>query len=362
MQEHLTIEQAVARIAPLDAAAVRAAEERQKGLLKPVGSLGELEALSIRLAGITGKVKNSIDRRVHLLFGSDHGVYDEGVSGSPQYFTRVLMEFYAADVGCGINVLCRRAGVDLRLFDLGVRDLGPTPRVDASCKLMPRGTENFARGRAMTPETARRAVEFGIECAGRAREEGYQILGAGEVGMGNTTPAAACIMAALDSRDSALVGRGGGLTDAAFETKKRVILGALDRHRPDPQDALDILSCVGGLDLAAMTGVFLGSAAYRVPAVVDGVIAIAAALLASRIAPLSREFLIASHRSVEPAYAAVAEAMGLHPLVTLGMRLGEGTGCPIAMQIVDDALTVMNEMGTFAEVSLESEYREVLKQ
>lgn len=152
------------------------------------------------------------------------------------------------------------------------------------------------------------------------------------------------------------------VTDDGAETD--LDLGHYERFidiRPDPQDALDILSCVGGLDLAAMTGVFLGSAAYRIPAVVDGVIAIAAALLASRIAPLSQEFLIASHRSVEPAYAAVAEAMGLHPLVTLGMRLGEGTGCPIAMQIVDDALTVMNEMGTFAEVSLESEYREVLK-
>ena len=179
--------------------------------------------------------------------------------------------------------------------------------------------------------------------------------------MGNTTPAAACIMAMLETRDTSLVGRGGGLTDEALETKKRVIVEALNRHRPNPKDAVEVLSCVGGLDIAAMAGVFLGGAACRTPVVVDGVISIAAALLAARVAPLAKDFLFASHRSAEPAYAAAAEALGFHPMMTLGMRLGEGTGCPIAMQIVDDALTLMNEMGSCEEAAMESEYREELK-
>ncbi|MBR1672330.1 MAG: nicotinate-nucleotide--dimethylbenzimidazole phosphoribosyltransferase [Fretibacterium sp.] len=366
MSRGITIEEAVGRVRPLDERAARAARERQDGLLKPRGSLGELEALSIRIAGITGQVKNTLTRKVHLLFGSDHGICDEGVSGSPQYFTRVLMELYAAsgnpaDGQCGINVLCRHAGVALRLYDLGVKGLGPRPGIDSSHKLMPEGTANFARTRAMPPETARAAVELGVRLVEEAREEGYQMIGAGEVGMGNTAPAAACIMAALNRPDPALVGRGGGLTDEAFANKKRVIVEALRLHHPDPDAPLDILSCVGGLDIAAMTGVFLGAAAYRLPVVIDGVISIAAALLALRLVPGAKEFMIASHRSAEPAYTAAAETMGLTPLMTLGMRLGEGTGCPIAMQLVDDALAVMNEMGTFAGASLESEYREELR-
>lgn len=357
----MTIEESIKNIRPLDGEAVRVAQERQDGLLKPRGSLGELEALSVCIAGITGQVKNTLSRKVHFLFGSDHGICEEGVSGSPQYFTRVLMELYSGDGRCGINVLCRRAGADLRLYDLGVKGLSPRPGIDSSHKLMPQGTANFAKTCAMPPETARAAVELGIQLVEEVKDEGYQVIGAGEVGMGNTAPAAACIMAALDRPDPELVGRGGGLTDVAFANKKRVIVEALKFHHPSPDAPLEILSCVGGLDIAAMTGVFLGAAACRLPVIIDGAISIAAALLASRLAPGAKDFMIASHRSAEPAYAAAAEAMGLVPLFTLGMRLGEGTGCPLAMQLVDDALAVMNEMGSFSEVSLESEYREKLK-
>ena len=362
MKKSTSLADALRRIRPLDAASMAAAREHQNRLLKPAGSLGELEAIAIRIAGITGKLHNTADKKIHFLFGSDHGVYEEGVSGSPQYFTKALMEFYANEVGCGIDVLCSHVGVDLRLFDLGVRDLAPHPRIDASHRLMPNGTENFSKTRAMSPETARKAVELGITLVGQARDEGYQIVGVGEVGMGNTTPAAACIMAALGLKNSdEAVGRGGGLTDEAFHKKKRVIEAALERHRPSPNEPLEILSCVGGLDIAAMTGVFLGAALHRLPVVIDGVIAIAGALLASKLSPLAREYLIASHLSKEPGYAVAARALGLTPLLNLGMRLGEGTGCPIAMQVVDDALAVMNRMGTFEGVSLESDYRKELK-
>jgi nicotinate-nucleotide--dimethylbenzimidazole phosphoribosyltransferase len=341
---------------------MKEAAEYQNKLLKPPASLGVLESLAIRIAGITGCLHNRIDRRVHFLFGSDHGVYDEGVSASPQHFTRVLMELYAVGGGCGINVLCDKAGVDLKPVDMGVKELAPHPSIDSRFRLMPEGTKNLAIEPAMSKETAIKAVSAGMELAAEAKRDGYQIIGTGEVGMGNTTPAAACIMAALEINDPDLaVGRGGGLTDEAFEVKKRVIVNALKKHKPNPGDPLDILSKVGGLDIAGMTGIFLGAARHRLPVVIDGVISVAAALLASVAAPLSKQYMIPSHLSQEPGYAVAIRNLGISPLLNLGMRLGEGTGCPIAMQVVDDALAVMNSMDTFDGVSLESEYRKKLK-
>ena len=344
-------------IKPLDAQVMAAARQRQNELLKPAGSLGELEELSIQIAGITGKVKNKISKKIHFLFGSDHGIYDEGVSASPQYFTKILMQLYASGNGGAINELCKNSSVELKIFDLGVKNLSEFPSVDSNHKFMNDGTRNFLRERAMDRETAERVINFGIDLVKEAKGENFNIIGAGEVGMGNTSPAAACIMAALGSRDENLVGRGGGLTDEAFAKKKKVIISALNHHSLNKNDALEILSCVGGLDIAAMTGIFLGAAAYRVPVVVDGVISIAAALLAYKISPLSRDFMIASHKSLEPAYSAAAEELKLKPFLNLNMRLGEGSGCPLAMQIIDDALAIMNGMKTFNEINLESEYR-----
>ena len=347
-------------IKPLDSEAMSEARQRQNELLKPAGSLGELEEISIQIAGITGQVKNKISKKLHLLFGSDHGIYDEGVSASPQYFTKVLMKVYS-DGGGAINVLCKNAGVELKIFDLGVKNLSNYNRIDSTHKFMPEGTRNFLKERAMTLETVEKVINFGLELVRDAKNKNFNIIGAGEVGMGNTTPAAACIMAALGSRDENLVGRGGGLTDEAYINKKKVVISALNFHKPDKNDALEILSCVGGLDIAAMTGIFLGGALYRVPVVIDGVISIAAALLASKINFLSRDFMIASHKSLEPAYSAAADELKLKPFLNLNMRLGEGSGCPIAMQIIEDSLEVMNEMKTFSEINLESEYRKEIK-
>jgi nicotinate-nucleotide--dimethylbenzimidazole phosphoribosyltransferase len=272
------------------------------------------------------------------------------------------MEFYAKDMGCGITVLCNHVGVDLKLIDMGVKDLASHSAIDARFRLMPEGTGNFAQGLAMPEEIALRAIEAGIELAGEAKRDGYQILGSGEVGMANTTPAAACIMAALKISDPAIaVGRGGGLTDEAFEAKKRVVAQALRKHNPDPSNPLDILSKVGGLDIAGMTGIFLGAAYHKLPVVIDGVIAVAGALLAASFAPDAKAYMIPSHISQEPGYLVAARHMGLTPFLNLGMRLGEGTGCPIMMQIVDDALAVMNAMNTFDGVSLESEYRKAIR-
>ena len=350
------------KIFPLDFTATASARKRQDELLKPSGSLGELEEISIQIAGITGRVKNTLDKKIHFLFGSDHGIFDEGVSASPQYFTKVLTELYATGRGGAINELCRKNNIELKIYDLGVKNLGRTPGINSDYKFMPGGTENFAHGRAMSPEIAERAVNLGISLVKKAKNENFNIIGTGEVGMGNTTPAAACIMAVLGNYDENLVGRGGGLTDEAFNKKKRVIISALNFHKPDKNNSLEILSCVGGLDIAAMTGIFLGAGIFRVPAVIDGVIAVAAALLAMKINPLCREFMIPSHKSLEPAYSAAAGELKLKPFLDLNMRLGEGTGCPIAMQIIDDALAIMNGMKTFDEINLESDYRKELIQ
>ena len=365
----MKIEEALKLIKPFNQEAADKAREYHHGLLKPIGSLGELEELAIKISGITGKLHNELKNKVHLLFGADNGIYDEGVSGTPQYFTKFLMNLYSERKGCGIDTICKIIGVDLKLYDLGVKDLDARPEIDSSHKFMPNGTGNFAKERAMSPEVTRKAVELGIELVKECKEQGYDIVGAGEVGMGNTATAAACIMAALgECGNENLIGRGGGLTDEAYNNKKKIIKDALVFHnlnklnfKDNLADCLEILSCVGGLDIAAMTGVFLGAAAYKMPAVIDGVISIAAALLAAKIADDVKGYMIASHCSAEPAYMAASKYLKLTPMLNLGMRLGEGTGCPLAMQIIDDALAVMNTMGTFESVMLESEYRKILK-
>lgn len=349
-------------IRPPDAEAMRRARERQDSLVKPAGSLGRLEDISVQIAGITGKVRNRIDKKIHFVLGADNGVYGEGVAAAPQEFTRLLMGFYARGVKCGVNVLCARAGADLKIVDIGLKGTLDHPNI-LPRKLMD-GTGNFYRDRAMTRETAGEAIEVGIELARYAHDQGYEIIGTGEVGMANTTTAAACIIAALDiggADAGKLVGRGAGLTDEAFEHKKHVIIASLERLKPDSDDAVDILSKVGGLDIAGLCGIFIGAAYWRIPVVIDGVISIAAALLAYKLNPLCREFMIPSHTAEEPAYRAAAEAMRLEPILNLKMRLGEGTGCPIAMQIVEDALAVMDEMNTFEETALATDYQEGIK-
>ncbi|MBQ2616893.1 MAG: nicotinate-nucleotide--dimethylbenzimidazole phosphoribosyltransferase [Synergistaceae bacterium] len=339
----------ISQIAPLNSQAMREAQEIQSTLVKPAGSLGELERLTVQLAGITGNPRNTVPRKVICLFGSDHGIYDEGVCSSPQDFTRKLMEVYASSQNGGINVLARQAGAELRVYDLGVKGLGEHENI-ITRKFLPNGTADFLHARAMSPETVRAVISFGIDLVRDMKAEGVGLIGTGEVGMGNTSPACACIMAGLKSRDDSLVGRGAGLSDEAFLRKKNVILSALEFHSPNLTDSVNILSCVGGLDIAAMTGVFLGGAIYRIPVLVDGVISVAGALMAYMIEPLTLGYMIASHESAEPAYVRAAEAMNLSAPLKLGMRLGEGTGCAIMMQIIDDALAIINTMGKFQEI------------
>ena len=337
-------------ITPLDSHAMREAQEIQSSLAKPSGSLGELERITIQLAGITGHSRNTIPRKVICLFGSDHGIYDEGICSSPQDFTRKLMELYAGSQNGAINILARQANAELRLYDLGVKNLLPRENI-ITRKFLPDGTANFLHGRAMSPETVRAVISFGIDTVRDLKSEGFGMIGTGEAGMGNTSPACACIMAGIKSRDDSLVGRGAGLDDESFSRKKRVILDALNFHAENLTDPVNILSCVGGLDIAAITGLFIGGAVYHVPVVADGVISVAGALMAYMLAPLCREYMFMSHESQEPAYSHAVKAMNLSAPLKLSMRLGEGTGSAIMMQVIDDAIAVINGMAKLYDLS-----------
>src|SRR5665647_902252 len=287
-------------IQPLNQDDMQLAQRYQDSLVKPPGSLGYLEDITIRLAGITGRVKNTLPRKLHVLFGADNGIYVEGVASAPQNFTNLLMTYYGNTQNCAINLLCKQAKADLRLLDMGI--IGPVESSNLlNCKLM-QGSDNFAVTAAMPLAIAERAVEIGFEQAKYAYDQGYQLIGSGEVGIGNTSSSSACMMAALGLAAEEAVGRGAGLSDAAYAHKKRILTAAVQLHQPDKDNYLDILCKVGGLDLAALTGLFLGAAYYRLPVIVDGFISLTGAVLAAKVAPNAREYMFPSHASAEPGF------------------------------------------------------------
>ena len=340
-------------IQPPDAAAMDAARQRQDALAKPPHSLGALEDISVKLAGITGRMVNAVDRRRLLVFAADNGVVDEGVSSCPRSVTLRQTENLARGL-TGAAVLARHFGSELRVIDVGVAAQVRAPGVvDRKIAF---GTHNFTKGPAMTRDEALSALQIGFDEARQARADGVQILGVGEMGIGNTTTSSAVLSALLKRPARETVSRGAGLTDAAFERKIAVIDGALSRLKPDASDPVDALCKVGGFDLAAMCGAFLGAAASRLPAVIDGFISAVAALCAYRLNPLCAACLFPSHASVERGYRLAMEAMGLEPILSLNMRLGEGSGCPIAFEIIAAAERVIAEMGTFDEAGIDDGY------
>ena len=339
--------------APADAGAMDRAARRQAQLAKPPGSLGKLEDMSIRLAGITGQVCNTLDSCLVLVFAADNGVVAEGVASTPQSVT-LSQSINMTRHLTGMSALARYFGNSVVVVDVGIdAELHHPQILDRKIR---RGTRNLAKEPALTREETLAAIAVGLETAGQAKAEGVQALGIGEMGIGNTTTSSAVLAALTKSPAEAVTGRGSGLTDDAFALKKRVIRDALALHRPNPADPVDVLSKVGGLDVAAMTGAFLGCAIHRVPAVVDGFISIVAALAAVRLCPVVRDFLFLSHASYEVGYRIAQEELGLEPFLLLGMRLGEGSGCPLAFQILKGACAAMSGMATFAEAAIDDGY------
>ena len=349
-----TLQEVIQGIRPANAQVIRAAEEYMDCLIKPLGSLGKLETMAIQMAGITGQVKNSPEKRCSIVMVADNGICEEGVSGSPQEITLMLAEHMAKGV-CGMGTLSAYANADVKVVDLGIATEYENDAIYQ--RRIRRGTANFAKGPAMSREEAIRAMEVGIEMVEMAISEGCQILGTGEMGIGNTSSTSAVLMALTGLSAELAVGKGGGLTDEGLLHKRDVIVKALECNKPDKNDPIDVLAKVGGLDIAGMAGCFLAAAYYRMPIVIDGVISAAAALIAYRINPMVKDFMFSSHRSVEPAYDLIMKELGMEPILNLDMRLGEGTGCPLAFHIIGSACYMMSHMYTFEQFQHDQTYR-----
>ncbi|MEV5695202.1 nicotinate-nucleotide--dimethylbenzimidazole phosphoribosyltransferase [Micromonospora globbae] len=367
------LESTIAAIRPLDDAAMAAARELHGRLTKPAGSLGALEELSVRLAGLAGACPPPLPERAAVaIFAGDHGVHAQGVSPWPQEVTAQMIANFLAG-GAVVNAFARQAGAAVTVVDVGVATPIPTAGTEpldpaggasvldpaGSARLLdpavPRlvdanvrpGTADLTVTAALTRDEARAAVETGVRVADELIDAGAGILLTGDMGIGNTTPAAALIAAFTGADPAAATGRGTGVDDATYQRKVDVVRAALERHRPDPADPLGVLATVGGLEHAALAGLILGAAARRVPVLLDGVIAGSAALAAAAFAPDAVGAMVAGHRSAEPGATLALRKLGLDALIDLGLRLGEGTGALLALPVVTGAVRVLHEVATF---------------
>ncbi len=334
------------------------ARERMNILAKPLGSLGKLEELAIKLSGITGKVKNRIDKKCIIILSSDNGVVEEGVASSPQYVTLAQTINFSKGL-TGVAVLAKENSTDLIVVDIGVNCDGEIP--GAINKKIRKGTYNIAKGEAMSYEEALKAIYIGIDLVRDVKEKGYDILGVGEMGIGNTTTSSAVLASLVDCEIDEVVGKGAGLTDEAFILKKKVVKKAIEINKPNREDPIDVIAKVGGFDLAGMVGVYLGAAYYKLPIVIDGFISVVAALVATKLCSKVKDYLIPSHVSKEIGYSIAINNIGLEPMLNLDMRLGEGSGCPIAFSIVNYACAIMNNMATFHEAEIDPSYLSKIK-
>lgn len=403
------------KIAPPDRAMMERAAARQAELAKPPGSLGRLEDISVKIAGITGELAPDITKQAIAVMSSDNGVWEEGVACAPQSVTRAQTINFTRRL-TGVGALSKNFGVDLLVTDVGVLD--PIPRelytdrpevavgAAAECatgsgaragkeaptgigmsagKEAPAGkiwnrkirpaTNNIYKEAAMTEEEALLAIKTGIEAARTLKKLGYGMIGVGEMGIGNTTTST-CLLAEFTGVPAAgIVGKGGGLSSDGYERKKAVVSGACERAESElgdrKEDPIALLAQLGGFDIAAMAGVYIGAAACRLPVVIDGYISVVAALTADRIFDYYRvtadvafrlaDYMFASHKSFERGYEVAVKALGLEPMLLLGMRLGEGSGCPIAFKVIESAVAVMRDMATFEEAAINDDYLEEIR-
>ena len=344
----MTIEKVSGAIAPLDAAAMRRARERQARLTKPLGSLGRLEALSIQAAGILGSERPDPRGKVVIIAAGDHGVVAQGVTAYPQAVTaQMVLNFLAG--GAAVCAMARQAGVRLRVVDAGVAGELPS-HAELRRLSIGRGTEDITQGPAMTRALAERCIAEGVTLA--EGEGDAAIIGAGDMGIGNTTASSAIAAAMTGAAAARTTGRGTGRNAAELARKVAVVERALAVNAPDASDAIGVLAKVGGFEIGVLAGVMLGAARQRKIVVVDGFISGAAAMIACGIAPQAREYMVASHRSAERGHRAVLRHLGLRPVLDLDMRLGEGTGAVLAMGVIEAACACLREMATFGEAGV----------
>jgi nicotinate-nucleotide--dimethylbenzimidazole phosphoribosyltransferase len=351
-------------IPTLDSSAQAQAAARQASLTKPPGSLGRLEEISIQLAGIQGAPLPSISPRAVIVMAADHGVAEEGVSAYPSEVTRQMVLNFLRG-GAAIDVLALQAGARVVVVNIGVRGTLPLAEgvltvsgalLGLDRRVAP-STANMTRGPAMSRGQAEEAVNVGLEAVAGEAARGSKLVATGDMGIGNSTAAAAITAAVTGRAPAAVTGRGTGVEGKALARKVEAVERALDVNRPDPGDPLDVLSKVGGLEIAGLVGVMIGAAARRLPVVLDGFISGAAALLTCALAPEVKPYLFASHRSAEPGHRVVLEHLQMEPLLDLGLRLGEGTGAVLAFHLLDAAVLTLRDMATFAEAGVDRRTR-----
>lgn len=338
-------------IEPINKEAIKKAWNRIDSLTKPIGSLGELESIMAKMSGITGEVHNKINKKNIVIMCSDNGVVEEGVSNCPKSLTATVTNNFTKEV-TGVYVLSKFVGSDITVVDVGVDAELNNPKIIN--KKIAYGTKSMMKGPAMTKEQAIAAIEVGIEITDDLVSKGYDLFGTGEMGVGNTATSAAILSVFSGFEVDMTVGKGSGITKEQYIIKKRVVKKAIEINNPDKEDVIDVLSKVGGLDIAGLCGCFLSAAKNKVPIVIDGFISGVAALCAYKLNPLVKDYMFASHLSAEPGAAFAMKEIGLVPILNLNMRLGEGSGCPLAFNIIEAALFTMDNMGTFDEATIDS--------
>ena len=346
----MNIEEAVKAVKEPDGAAARESARRWDRVAKPLNSLGELERDVIRIAGAQGSSTISIGRKAIVVMCADNGIVEEGVTQTGQAVTAIVAENMAAGRSC-VCLMAERAGADVIPVDVGMASCSPVKGV--LWRRVASGTRNFRKEAAMSREEAVQAIETGIAIACELKAKGYELAGSGEMGIGNTTTSSAVLSALLNVEPELVTGRGAGLTSAGYRRKVQVIKEGLALHRPDRRDPVDVLAKVGGLDLAALAGFYIGCGLCRMPVVLDGLITAAGALAAVGICPKVKGYLLASHRSAEPAGGIALDALGLTPVIQAGMCLSEGTGAAACFPLLDMAAAVYGQMSSFGEIQVE---------
>ncbi|QRN85296.1 nicotinate-nucleotide--dimethylbenzimidazole phosphoribosyltransferase [Clostridia bacterium] len=337
------------KIQDLDRDAMDQARKRMDNLIKPMRSLGRLEDLAIQISGITGKLHAELDDKAIIVMAASNGICEEGVAAAPSDVTLLMTNFIGSGVS-GVRAISKTAGIDVITVDIGVD--GDVSEKSVLCKKVKSGTDNMAKGPAMSREEAVRAIEIGIEIATEEIQKGRKILGTGEMGIGNTSTSTAILSVLSGKAVEEIVGVGANLPEAQVSKKAAAIRRAIEVNNPNPEDIIDVLAKVGGLDIAGMAGVMIAGAANRVPVVVDGYISTIAALVAERLDERVKHYLIASHASCEKGAKTASDLLGLDPMLNMEMRLGEGSGAALAFPIIEAASQLSRQMLTFEETGI----------
>jgi nicotinate-nucleotide--dimethylbenzimidazole phosphoribosyltransferase len=347
------IEGIIQKIKPVNFKLMEKAQKRLDNLTKPQGSLGKLEDFACQIVGISGTLSPTIKRKVILVMAGDHGVAQEKVSAYPQEVTFQMVYNFIRG-GAGINVLAKHTGAEILVVDMGVAKEFP-PEKELIIKKIAYGTKNIAKGPAMSKDEAQRAIIAGIEVfEDELSRKGIDIIGLGEMGIANTTPSSAIVACLTKSKVEEVTGRGTGIDENQLKNKVRVIKQAIKVNHPDPEDGLDVLSKIGGFEIGGLVGCILAAASHQVPIVIDGFISCASALIAIKLAPLARDYIFASHNSMEKGHKIALKYIGKVSMFDLGMRLGEGTGAALGISFIEAGVKILTQMATFADAGVEN--------